>query len=397
MRDRILFLTKDAMVKEYLPIYGNTFWAGKTPNIDELASKGTVFSHFYTAAPSTVMAFRSILTGKFAHEQPYSDYIPMEVPDEPDNFFVAAHSLGYEVHMLWDEKWEKMVLRYGNCFGKDTIIHNVPGMNQEVGVHCKRKGRLVRDEEKTEIAISNLMQTVDHICSGNSKKVLMWIHLPHVIMGRIGYGDDIDVFDLIVGRLRKYFLDANIYISADHGNMNGYHGKFSYGFDVYTPAVEIPLISPRIDGMKRCDTYLSNTDIKELIMDGKIKKREFIYSDCAYYAQPHRKIAIISNGFAYIYNKASKKEELYDLEVDPNERCNLMNDTFFDTDRKLTTQAQDVFFNPHWAEIEQIRSRFQMEFKRIWKKANLWTEFRGWALGKAKIVYVIIRKMTTGH
>ena len=56
------------MCKSYLPIYGNTYCAGKTPNIDELASKGTVFEKFYTSAPSTVMAFREIVTGKFAHD-----------------------------------------------------------------------------------------------------------------------------------------------------------------------------------------------------------------------------------------------------------------------------------------------------------------------------------------
>ena len=396
MKERILFLTKDAMCKEYLPIYGNDYWKGKTPNLDELASKGTVFSHFYTAAPSTVMAFRSVLTGKFAHEQPYSDYIPMEVPDEADNFFILAQSRGYETHMIWDEKWERMVLRYGNSFGKNTIIHNVPGLNQEVGVHCKRTGSLVRDDSKVDEAISNLVGVVDTICK-EGKKILVWIHLPHVIMGRIGYGDDIDIFDRIIGELRKYFSDDCIYISADHGNMNGYHGKFSYGFDVYTPAIEIPFIAPRINGMRTCETYVSNTDVKELILNEKVVQREFIYSDCAYYAQPHRKLAIISDGFAYIYNKATKKEELYDLTNDYFERCNLMNDTFYDSDRILRTHGQDVYFNPNWKKIAEVRTKFRAEKNRIWKKAGFMVELRGITLSHLKKIYVILRKNFFGH
>ena len=68
MRHNILLLTKDAFCKEYLPLYGNKIWAGKTPNIDELAAKGMVFNRHYTAAPSTVMAFRAMSTGRFAYE-----------------------------------------------------------------------------------------------------------------------------------------------------------------------------------------------------------------------------------------------------------------------------------------------------------------------------------------
>ena len=37
-----VLITKDALRKDYLPSYGNKFW--KTPNIDELASKGTIFN-----------------------------------------------------------------------------------------------------------------------------------------------------------------------------------------------------------------------------------------------------------------------------------------------------------------------------------------------------------------
>ena len=35
---------------------------GVTPNIDELAKKGTVFNRHYTAAASTAMAFTSMAT-----------------------------------------------------------------------------------------------------------------------------------------------------------------------------------------------------------------------------------------------------------------------------------------------------------------------------------------------
>ena len=65
-------------------------------------------------------------------------------------------------------------------------------------------------------------------------------------MGRSGYGGDIDGFDKCIGMLRQYFDDDSIWISADHGNMDGYKDKFSYGFDVYTPAIQMTWLNAMI-------------------------------------------------------------------------------------------------------------------------------------------------------
>ena len=217
MNKRILLLTKDAMCKTYLPVYGNEYWKDKTPNLDELAKKGTVFNHFIAAAPSTVMSFRAMMTGKFPHEQPYDRYVPKEFPEKDTDFFAVARKQGYHCHIIWDEKWKKMVLHYGNCYGRDTVIHNLHGLRQSVGCHNKSNVPLVPDEEKSKNAINILISEVSEICN-SEENVLLWIHLPHVINGRTGYGTDIDLFDQIIGKLRDYFKDENIFISADHGN-----------------------------------------------------------------------------------------------------------------------------------------------------------------------------------
>ena len=396
MNENILLVTKDATVKEYLPVYGNSYWAAKTPNLDELAAKGTVFTKFYTAAPSTVMAFRSMMYGKWAHETPYADYIPMDIPESDTDFFRIAKQRGYEGHLIWDQTWVKMVLRYGNCFGSNCTIHNVEGLNQPVGPHTNHKEFLKNDDDLLHKTIAKLEDAVREVVL-QGKKIVLWIHLPHVISGRTGYGGDIDAFDMCIGMLRKYFDDSHIFISADHGNMDGYHGRYSYGFDVYTPAIEIPFIAPRIQGLERCDYNVSNVDMKRIIFDGVIPKREFIYSDCAYYAQPHRKIAILKDDFAYIYSKAGKKEELYDLKYDRFERCNMMTDTFFDRDRQLTTVTREVYFSPRWSEAEQMREVMRAQLHRIWKTASLPRELRGRVLAFAKIVIVVLRKLLLGR
>ena len=41
MKNKIILITKDVLRSDYLPVYGNKYW--KTPNIDKLAEKGTIF------------------------------------------------------------------------------------------------------------------------------------------------------------------------------------------------------------------------------------------------------------------------------------------------------------------------------------------------------------------
>lgn len=371
----ILLLTKDALCKDYLPIYGNKYWKGETPNIDELAKKGTVFNRHYTAAPSTVMAFRAMVTGKFAYEQPYSNYTPQEVDPVSGNIFEMASAHGYESHMIWDSTWQNMVLRYGNIYGKGTTIHNMSAIKQGVGCHYRHNGTLKVDNNKVRDTIERIVDEVEGILSGG-KNVFVWIHLPHVINGRTSYGGDIDAFDTIIGEMRKLFGDDNIFISADHGNMNGYKGKYCYGFDVNTPAVEIPLITPKIECIDFFDKITSNVDIKDLIFERRITKREYVFSDSAYFAQPQRKLAIMTENYAYIYNKSNDTEEFYDLKNDKYERVNLLKSTDYDEDRRLFSPIREYYFSPYWDEIEKIITPFREIKKEIWRNGSIVEELK---------------------
>lgn len=381
--DRILLLTKDALCKEYLPIYGNHLWQGKTPNIDELAAKGTVFDKHITAAPSTVMAFRAMVTGKFAHQQPYSNYTPKDVPSESTDLFEMALALGYKGHIIWDQAWDNMVLRYGNCYGTNTVIHSIPNLRQGVGCHYNHKEPIKNDDQKCDDTITTIINEVEKIISQDSK-FFLWIHLPHVINGRTAYGSDIDIFDKLIGLLRRYFNDNSIFISADHGNMNAHNGKYCYGFDVNTSAVEIPLIAPKIENISRCQILTSNVDIKSIIFDRKITQRDCVYSDCAYYAQPHRKLVIYKGDFAYIYNKASGKEELYDLVNDRFELCDLTIINHYDTDRRLSSPTREYYYSPHWDHVDSIIQDFRNEKNKIWRIAPWNVEMKEKYIRKAK-------------
>lgn len=367
-KDSILFLTKDAMCKDYLPIYGNKYWEGKTPNMDELAKKGTVYNNFFTAAPSSSMSYLSMFTRKYPYQQEIRTYVPLNKPYQGKTLFDDAYDMGFECHVIWDATWKTMAYGYTQCYGKHTTIHYLAEIKQPVGSHYLHEGLLCRNKEKEEMAFEKVRKEVEEIVN-TDKKVFIWCHLPHVLNGRISYCDDIDLFDKYIGMFRTYFQDENIFLSADHGNMNGLKGKIGYGFDVYDKNIRIPFISPRIDDLEICDKQVSNINVFELIFKRQIVDSPITFSDSAYYAQPKRKLAVMSGRYRYIYNKKTKTEEFYDVEWDPYQQFNMISDSIYDVDRNVTTPAREYYFYPYWDEIPEIIKRLRVAKDSIWRDA----------------------------
>ncbi|MDD4689386.1 MAG: sulfatase-like hydrolase/transferase [Eubacteriales bacterium] len=370
MNDSIVLLSKDILMPGYLPTYGNKFW--KTPNIDELAAKGTVFYRHYTAAPSTAMAFTSMFTKKYPYQLDRRNYIHVDDLSDTETLFDELEKQGYENHVVWSKNYLTVALPFSNCYGSDkTIFHNLD-LNQVVGPHFNHDANIVRNDETARKTVDSILTTIDEVANRNGK-VFLWIHLPHVLLGRTSYGDDMDLFDDIVEHLRHKFGDENIFITADHGNMNGIRGKFGYGFDVYESAIRIPLITPKLENVKNVEFPTSNCRLRDIMINRVVPKDEYVISDCAYYAQPNRKLAIIKDDFKYIYNKASQTEELYDLVYDPNETVNLISKNHFDTDRRVSYHKCDIYFYPRWNQVDSVYIQLKRIKDEIWR-VGTWKE-----------------------
>lgn len=369
MKKNIFLLSKDVLGKFYLPVYGNTFW--KTPNLDELVRKGTVFYRHYTAAPSSAMAYFSMFTGLNPMDSKMKTYRILS-PEERfsgDTLFDKATALGFECHIIWDAKWDTTAKLHSECYGRDTIFHSLEGIRQPTGVHAIEGRTVVDDPVKARQTCERIEQCVRSIAA-LEHPTFTWMHLPHVFNGRTGYGTDIDLFDWCVGMLRETFGDDCLYITADHGNMNGAHGKLGYGFDVYEEASAIPLITPRINGLERVDFPTSNIDLFSIIFEGVIPQREFVFSDSAYYAQLHRKLAIIHGRYKYIYSAQGKREELYDVIYDPHETVNLVHDCVKDPDRGIVLSLHEMYVYPNWDNIQRELEILRACRKNVWKKMS---------------------------
>lgn len=374
MKNVIFLLSKDCMSCESLPVYGNTYWS--TPNIDELASKGTVFLKHYTAAASTTMAMSAMLTGHYPYEfksrKIYISVKPSEFPSVFDEF----QRRGYECHLIWDKTWMvgwRLVREFGD--ESKTIVHNID-IAQPVGSHKKNAEKIiVRNDDLLQKTYEQIYDTLREI--DLSKPQFIWMHLPHVLKGRRCYMDDMDVFDQIVGYVRKLVGDDSIYITTDHGHMNMHKGKVGYGFDVYEPIIRIPLITPRLSDHKIVTYQTCNIDLPSLLLEKKMPERQYIVSDTTYYGQPNRVTAVSDGRFKYIYNKKNKLEELYDLEWDPQEEYNILLKSFYDKHRRVLTIYDELYFYPYKEEAEEHLINLRKEMQRFWVKASWLYEHYG--------------------
>lgn len=364
MEKKKILITKDVLRADYLPIYGNKYW--QMPEFNELAEKGTVFRKHYTSAPSSAMSYTSMFSGLYPHELNRKTYSEVNQFDQCPTLFDILQGLGYSCHIVWDEAWFKIPYSHSKVYGDTrTKFHNIK-IAQKVGSLKINTEKLTpKDQDRT---IQLILKVVDNIL--NENKIFIWIHLPHAILGTTGWGSDIDLFDRLIGLLRKRFNDNSIYISADHGNMNCEKGVPSYGSHVYEGAIRIPLITPQIGNFNEINFPTSNTMLKEIIINGTVPQEKYIYSDSRYYLQGNRKLAIIKANYKYIYNTHGKQEELYDLEFDPNENVNLLVNSIYDKNRFCIYKLDEVYYYPFWDQVEEIFVELRNEKNRIWKDAN---------------------------
>lgn len=393
-RGNIIFISKDALNKHALPIYGNRYW--QTPNIDAIAQNGTVFTRHYTAAASTAMAFTSMSLGDYCYKTARKEY-KNEASINGNTLFDKLYDLGYECHILWDDSYTRFAETHFKCEGLHTKIHSLHQIKQIESAHIKgRFDSMEFDDGETEIALKTIRNEFETILQNANKKIFMWMHLPHVMRGRQGYGSDIDVYDRIIGIAREYFGDE-IFISADHGHMNGWKNKYHYGYDVGEEAICIPLIGPKVNNSSVIDFPTSTTQMFDILYKKEVSPLPYVMCETAYYAQPKRKVAIVDGKYKYCYDKETNCEELYDLFFDPEENHNLVYPEFYDTDRFLWYSTAQCFYYPYWDDAQMELNKLREYKNNMWKNGTIAEELYNIVLHRLKCLYKRLKMSKPGN
>lgn len=366
MENKIIFITKDVLRIDDLPVYGNHYWW--TPNITELAKKGTVFMRHYTAAPSSGMAMSCMFSGLEAYQLDRRIFGEVQQFAQCPTLFDDLNNLGYKTHVILDNDYFNLIYNTSKVFSENTIFHR-PIIAQDIGPHQFR-GKIISPNHKADV-VRNVLDEFDSI---SDEKCFIWFHAPHVFLGYDSYGSDINLFDNIVGELRLRFGDKALYISADHGHMKCEKSIPVYGFHVYEGNIRIPLITPRINGLTKVFFPTGNVQLKEIILNSNIEERKYLFSDTQYYGQPNRKLAIICGKYKYIYNKRKNSEELYDLDWDPNENANLFLINVYDKDRHLKYFLSEIYFYPYWGKAKEVGVELRSLKNQIWRRGKMLEE-----------------------
>jgi tetratricopeptide (TPR) repeat protein len=325
----IILITIDTLRSDHLPAYGYTKIT--TPAIDQFRADSILYEHAYSHCPLTLVSHASIFTGLLPAEHGARDNIGYTLNPKVKTIAEVMKSKGYATGgavsaiVLRSETG----IKRGFDFWDDAI---------DLDPNFLSLGRAQRSGDETrEIADK-------WIGEHKSQPFFFFFHIyePHTPYEPT-YDADIQTADAIMGRFFDSLKQEGLYDKAaiillsDHGEGLGDHGEDEHGILLYREALQVPLmvkLPHSRDHGKSVSTPVELIDIFPTItglpsrgtslFDRSLKTDRPIYGETFYprfhfgWSDLH---SMIASNDHYIQ---SPKPELFDLQNDPGERKNTL-------------------------------------------------------------------------
>jgi len=340
----VVVITLDTTRADYLPAYGYPGLA--TPALDRLAREGVVFEQATTSAPLTLPAHCTIFTGLFPPHHRVRDNADRALADTQTTLAEVLKARGMRTAAFVGS----IVVGRDRGLAQGFETYSAPS---RTGFRegNRRPGQLVVDD-----ALAWLQE--------QSGPFFAWVHLydahaPYTLPEpyRTMYQDvpylgalavlDAQVARLLQGLEARHELDRTlIIVASDHGESLGEHGEDGHGILVYQSTLHVPLIM-RVPGLpprrvadvtRLADVMPTALDLLHVpgpsmdgvslttLMTGGAKHLDLdAYSESAYprrfgWSELH---ALRAGRYKFIN---APRPELYDLEADPGEQHNLVDE-----------------------------------------------------------------------
>jgi len=245
----IIIITLDTTRADRMGFLGSK--SGLTPNLDELAKQGVVFTRAYAQVPLTTPSHAAILTGTYPQFNQIEDLgspLAADLPYLPD----ILHRRGYRTGAFVGA----MIL--------DPVNKGAPGFERgfdkyDAGFHRRRPG-----EPRYTSLERRAGDVVDRALAWLSKRpagpFFLWLHFydahdpydpPEPYKTRYAsapYDGEIAYTDASVGkfltalRARGLYAGSTIAVMADHGEAFGEHGEQRHGMFLYDETVHVPFL-----------------------------------------------------------------------------------------------------------------------------------------------------------
>lgn len=349
-RPNLLLITLDTTRADHLGAYG--YGRARTPALDSLAERGTVFTRFFTSVPLTLPSHATILTGLLPPEHGLrvnaAGRLSGEIPTLAEFFLGRGYRTGaFVAAFVLDRKFG---LDRGFQTYDDYDVPQAGEIYDESAMYRYRRGDRVADA-----ALAWLEQD-------DGRPFFCWVHFfdphrPYYFPAPPGegaegaYDREIAFMDSQVGRLLGFLRERGIeeetvvIAVGDHGEGLGDHGEDEHGLLLYNPVMRVPMIfagSGGREGLGEIPTLLSTADILPTILDllggeppGEISGRSFApalrgeeMEDGEAYLETEFPLTeygwsplagLISGEWKYI---RAPRKELYNLDEDPGETVN---------------------------------------------------------------------------
>jgi arylsulfatase A-like enzyme/Tfp pilus assembly protein PilF len=342
----VILVTLDTMRADRIGCYGNT--KIKTPNLDELAGRGVMFTHALAPNPTTLPSHASILTGLYPFRHGARANGTFRLAGEHQTLAEILTGEGYATGAVISA----VVLDSRHGLGQGFADYDD---DLSEGRDRGWLGGLERPGDATTDRALRWMQ--EHA----EQPFLLWVHLfdPHAPpeapepyaseYADIPYDGEIAFVDEQVGRLTFELEklgktdDTLVVVIGDHGEGLRQHKEVSHGFLLYDSTLRIPFMmacGSRVGGGVHIDQPVSAVDVTPTILSllGIESPEGLDGCDLTQSAPPGRSfyldnLEVFSEwGFSPllgVYSPPHKyiwgpDPELYDLSSDPYERKNII-------------------------------------------------------------------------
>ncbi|HEC70167.1 MAG TPA: hypothetical protein ENI31_07800 [Candidatus Omnitrophica bacterium] len=385
-KKNIFFILIDTLRSDHLGCYG--YKRNTSPNIDNIANRGIIFTNFYSVAPWTNPTIISLFSGYYPQKLlpplPHSKAIRQVLPEEIETLAEIFNQNGYYTLALIDNPAINKQLNYNQGFKEFVEISGEKGYrkffsdNYFVGTSPRRifKELSIRLEKNKKNRFFVYLHLIyphqpyvppppfremfgpgpERISVEEKEKVI------NAYDGEIRYTDKLigEIFNYL--KSQKLLNNTYIIITADHGEGFWEHGLWEHGNSLFNELLKVPLIIYPPKGRKKAqkiDELASFIDLFPTIIDlAKIKISKNVDGESLtrYWKNQGRKTKIIFSESPHSlsiyglscqtekykliysprepisnYNSALKDislgkfTQLYDIESDPQERNNLAN------------------------------------------------------------------------
>jgi arylsulfatase A-like enzyme/predicted Zn-dependent protease len=348
-RYNVLLITLDTVRADRLGCYGNS--AAETPSMDRLAADGVLFERAETAAPITLPAHVSILTGTYPAYHGVRNNGVYRLGPRAVTLAEVLHSHGYKTGAVISGY--PLAGRFGLSQGFDSYDDRLPSEKiRQIGFRERRA------EEVTRLGLSWL----DAAASG---RFFLWLHYfdPHApyeppspFAERFAlspYDGEVAYTDREIGKVLDKLgslgvMDKTLVVLvADHGEGLGQHGEATHGVFLYESTLRVPLILSLpgpLPRARRVSTPVRTIDLMPTILRllDLPQPDELQGTSLLPLASPHPPDLLLKSlsesllprenygwselsavrigDWKYIL---APREELYDLRTDPDERNNV--------------------------------------------------------------------------